>query len=205
MKTLRLYPTNINQRYMDEIVSVLDNGGLVIYPTDSLYAIGCDALDNRAIERLCMIKGLNPAKNRLSVVCSDISQASEYARIDNRAYGILRSHLPGCYTFLLPAASTLPKAFKGRRTVGVRIPDNAVARAIAEALGRPVMTTSIDVSGLDPDDIEQPDSIALRYDNLADLMVDGGLGECVPSTVIDLTDSSAPEVIRMGKGLWDEQ
>lgn len=204
MIPLRLYPTNINRRYIDELTKTLDDGGLIIYPTDSLYAIGCDALNNRAIERLCRLKGLNPAKNHLSIVCADISQASEYARIDNRAFAVLRSYLPGPYTFVLPAASTLPKAFKGRRTVGVRVPDNAIACELASSLGRPLLTTSILTDGLEPGDIEQPESIALRYAGLVDMMADGGVGECVPSTIVDLTDSSAPQLLRQGKGLWED-
>ena len=198
MIPLRLYPTNINRRYIDELTKTLDDGGIIIFPTDSLYAIGCDALNSRAIERLCRLNGINPAKNHLSVVCADISQASEYARIDNRAFAVLRSCLPGPYTFVLPAASTLPKAFKGRRTVGVRVPDNAIARELARSLGRPLLTTSITTDGLDSGDIEQPESIALRYGGLIDMMADGGVGECIPSTIVDLTASYAALLLRQG-------
>lgn len=201
MKTLRLYPTNINRPYLDEITTLLGRGGLVICPTDTLYAVCCDALDNRAAERLCRLKGLRPDKNRLSVICSDISQASGYARIGNSAFAVLRSCLPGPYTFVLPATTALPKIFRGRRTVGVRVPDNAIARTIAHSLGHPLLATSIDTAGLECEDIVQPDSIAMRYTRAVDLMVDGGLGESQPSTVVDLTGDE-PEVIRMGKGEW---
>ena len=148
MKSLKFYPTNINRRYIDETVSALRDGKLIIYPTDTLYAIGCDALNNRAIEKICRIKGINPAKQLLSIVCSDISQAAEYARIDNNAFRLMRSNLPGPFTFILPAATTLPKAFKGRHTVGVRIPDNDIARAIADALGISAETVKLHVSAI---------------------------------------------------------
>lgn len=203
MNTLRLYPTNINRVFIDRIVETLQEGGLIVYPTDTYYAIGCDALNNRAIERLCKVKGLNPDKQLLSIVCSDISQASEYARIDNKAFRLLRDNLPGAFTFILPAASTLPKVFKGRKTVGVRVPDNEISRAIAEALGHPVLTTSIPLEGIDEDEIIEPMSIAMRLENVADIMVDGGMGDNRPSTVVDCLDSSAPEVIREGKGVLE--
>ena len=201
MNTLRLYPTNINSVFIDRIVDTLKNGGIIVYPTDTFYAIGCDALNNRAIERLCKIKGINPDKQLLSIVCSDISQASEYARIDNNAFRILRSNLPGPFTFILPAASTLPKVFKGRKTVGVRVPDNNIARAIAATLGNPVLTTSIPIEGMEEEEIIEPMSIALNMEDVADIMVDGGQGDNRPSTVVDCLDSSAPEVVREGKGI----
>lgn len=200
MKTLRIYPSSINSRYIDEAVDVLRDGGIIIYPTDSLYAIGCDALNNSAVERICKIKGINPAKEFLSIVCSDISMASEYARIDNEAFRILRANLPGPFTFILPASTKLPKVFKGRRTVGVRIPDNAIAREIAASLGHPVLTTSIRWDSDIPDDGREPLAIATRYETDADLMIDGGTGEIIPSTIVDLLDSSSPEITREGKG-----
>ncbi len=204
MKTLRLYPSNINRPYIDEITSTIDNGGCIIFPTDSLYALGCDCLDHRAIERLCKAKSINPAKHLLSIVCSDISQASGYAHIDNKAFSILRKYLPGPFTFILPASSSLPKAFRGRRTVGIRVPDNAIAREIANSLDRPLMATSIATDGLEAGDIEEPMSIASRYEGTADIMADGGAGECIPSTIVDLTDSNNPVILRQGKGIFEE-
>lgn len=198
MKTLRMYPSSINDRYMQEVVDALHDGEIVIYPTDTLYALGCDALNNSAIEKICRIKELNPQKTPLSIICHDISQAAEYARIDNRAFKMLREYLPGPFTFILPASTTLPKVFKGRKTVGVRIPDNAIALAIAEQLGNPVLTTSIEYN--DPDEGISPDSIAMRYDDVAALMVDGGDGGIVPSTVVDITDSTSPDIVRQGLG-----
>lgn len=122
MKNYRMYATSVNERYIEEIADALRRGQVIIYPTDTLYAIGCDALNNRAVERVCQIKGINPAKQQLSMVCADISQASEFARIDNEAYRILRSNLPGPFTFILPASTRLSKAFKGRHEAGVRVP-----------------------------------------------------------------------------------
>lgn len=205
MKSLRIYPTSINPRFITEAVEALGKGSLIIYPTDTLYAIGCDALDQAAIERLCRIKGLNPAKNTLSIVCADISQASEYARIDNRAFAMLRRYTPGPFTFVLPTAPSLPRIFKGRRQVGVRIPDNPIACALASELGHPLLTTSIPAEGLTDDELTMPEEIMLRFDNLSDiaLMIDGGAGHATPSTIVDLTDSSSPEIARQGLGQLD--
>lgn len=199
MKILRMYPTSINDRYLDEVVDTLRRGGLIIYPTDTVYAIGCDALNSRAIEKVCRIKGLNPDKNTLSIIAADMSMAAEYARIDNKAFHLLKDNLPGPFTFILPAATTLPKAFKGRHTVGVRIPDNAIATAIARELDNPILSTSImpDADGNYPVD---PQAIALEVPSEIDLVIDGGEGSSEVSTVVDATDSTAPEILRQGAG-----
>lgn len=206
MKTLRMYPTSINDRYLDEIVDCLQDGGIIIYPTDTLYAIGCDALNNSAIERLCKLKGLNPQRHTLSVVCDSISMASEYARIDNEAFRVLRSNLPGAFTFILPASTSLPKVFKGRKEVGIRVPDNLIALAIAERLGHPILSSSLKIN----DEVLEfdPHELAAEFDGRVSLLIDDG--ECgmsdhfgdvpQPSTIVDLTDSSAPEILREGKG-----
>lgn len=197
-----MYPTSINEKYVDAIVTALKDGSIIILPTDTLYAIACDALNNRAIERICKIKDLDPNRSTLSIVCSDISQASDYAKIDNKAFKVMKDYLPGPYTFILPASTSLPKVFKGRKTVGVRIPDNPIAEALAAALGNPLMTTSIDVDADAPFESVMPDSIAMRYGDNVDIIIDAGEGEIVPSTVVDITDSSQPEVLREGKGEW---
>lgn len=202
MRLLKMYPTSINEKYVDTIVTALKDGSIIILPTDTLYAIACDALNNRAIERICKIKDLDPNRSTLSIVCSDISQASDYAKIDNKAFKLLKDYLPGPYTFILPASTSLPKVFKGRKTVGVRIPDNPIAEALAAALGNPLMTTSIDVDADAPFESVMPDSIAMRYGDNVDIIIDAGEGEIVPSTVVDITDSSQPEVLREGKGEW---
>ena len=197
-----MYPTSINEKYVDTIVTALKDGSIIILPTDTLYAIACDALNNRAIERICKIKDLDPNRSTLSIVCSDISQASDYAKIDNKAFKVMKDYLPGPYTFILPASTSLPKVFKGRKTVGVRIPDNPIAGALAAALGNPLMTTSIDVDADAPFESVMPDSRAMRYGDSVDIIIDAGEGEIVPSTVVDITDSAEPEVIREGKGEW---
>lgn len=204
MQTLRIYPSSINDRFIQQAVDTLRNGGVIIFPTDTYYAIGCNALSSPAIDKVCRIKGLNPQRNTLSIICSSISQASEYARIDNSAYNILRAHTPGAFTFVLPAITTLPKAFKGRKTVGVRIPDNEIARRLAEELGNPIMSTSIPTDNLSFDEITLPEEISLRADNMqVDMMIDGGNGGDRPSTVVDLTDSRSPEIIREGIGVFE--
>lgn len=201
MTYLTIYPTSIDEKAIAQAVETLRDGGIVIYPTDTVYALGCDALNNRAIERLCAYKGINPAKQHLSVVCSDISQAAEYARIDNKAFPLLKRNLPGPYTFILPASPKLPKVFKGRRTVGIRVPDNAIARQLAEALGNPILSASVKI---DPDRQEEatnPESLEMTHQQIADLIIDGGEGGTRLSAVVDLTDSSDPQIIREGNPL----
>lgn len=201
MRIYELNPDNIDGRVIERIVEVLRHGGIVIYPTDTLYAMGCDALDAKAVEKLCRIKNINPERQMLSVVCSDISQASEYARIDNRAFRMLREYLPGPFTFVLPASTTLPRQFKGRRSVGIRIPANSIARAMADALGHPLLSSS--VSPEDPEDIVSPSALAIEFDGRADLLIDGGAGTDTPSTIVDITDSADPQVLREGAGIFE--
>lgn len=197
---LKTYATSINERYIELAVDAMRSGGLIVYPTDTLYAIGCDALNLRAIERICRIKAINPQKVNLSVVCSSIAQAAEYARIDNRAFRLLHDYLPGPFTFLLPAATTLPRIFKGRKVVGIRIPDNPIARRLAQALDNPVLSTSVQADPDYPQELADPELIARRYDDVADFVIDGGEGAMTPSTVVDITDSSDPTVVRLGAG-----
>lgn len=199
MKSLKIYPSNINRNYIDDAVDALRQGEIILYPTDTYYALGCDALNNRAIEGVCRLKGINPNKQTLSVVCADISQAAVYARIDNRAFALLKHYLPGPFTFVLPASTTLPKVFKGRKTVGIRIPDNPIARALADELGHPLLSAT---ACAEPD--ATPEQVALLWEGRATLIIDGGDGADDASTVIDLTDSSAPEIIRQGRGIFDE-
>lgn len=199
--------SGVNQRAVDQAVECLRRGEIIIYPTDTLYALGVDALNNRAVERLCRLKGINPDKNLMSIVCDGLSQAAEYARIDNRAFRLMKEFTPGPVTFVLPAATTLPKVFKGRRTVGVRVPGNAFARALAEALGGPVMTTSVPVAD-GPDglaEVADPRALGLRYASVREvsLLVDGGNGGTEGSTIVDCTDSSNPTILRPGAATID--
>ena len=200
MKVLQIFENNINERFMDQVISTLRNGEVIIYPTDTLYALGCDALNNNAIQRICHIKGINPDKTNLSIICSDISEVAQYAKFDNTQFKMMKSHLPGPFTFIFPALSKLPKAFKGRRTVGIRIPENAIARAIVEALGRPILTTS--VPGDDEDYRCEPELIAEAFQGSVDIVVDSGRGGLMPSTVVDCTGDE-PEVTRQGKGNFE--
>ncbi len=201
MKILRVHPTSIDERAIADAVDALQRGEIIVYPTDSVYALGCDALNNRAIERLCRLKGINPERNMLSIVCDGLSQAATYAKIDNRAFAMLRQYLPGAVTFVLPAATTLPKVFKGRKQVGIRIPDSPVALRLAEALGNPLMTTSISVAPEIEDagemDVEALEGVFGRTPEIT-LALDAGPSGLRYTTVVDLTDSTAPAIIREG-------
>ncbi|MDE5875203.1 MAG: threonylcarbamoyl-AMP synthase [Muribaculaceae bacterium] len=198
MKIIKIWNDNPSEKQIDEICDLLKSGEIGIFPTDRLYGIVCDALNPKAIERVCRLKGINPDKTNLSIICSDISMASEYARYDNDSFRLLRDNTPGAFTFLFKSASSLPKAFKGRKTVGVRIPDNNLCRLVVERLGHPVMTTSIT---FDSDDYAvNPELIAESYENRVDFMVEGEEGGTMASTIIDCTGTS-PEIIREGKGI----
>ncbi len=199
MKTLKMYGSAINERFIDETIDALRNGEIIIYPTDSLYAIGCDALNNRAIEKICHIKGIDPRRQHLAITCADLSQAAHYARISNDAFSLLRRNLPGAFTFILPASTSLPKAFKGRKEVGVRVPDDPIARRLAEALGNPLLTTSIDLSDIDDDTAEIATmEFAERYSSDIAITIDAGSRGVIGSTIVDITDPSDPQILRQG-------
>ena len=199
MKSLRIFSGNINMRFIEEAVEALEAGELIIYPTDTLYAIGCDATNQRAIEHVCRIKGINPQKQHLAIMCADMSQAARFVRIDNNAFDIMRRNLPGPFTFILPPAATLPKVFKGRKEVGVRVPDDDVAQSLAQELGRPLLTTSIITDSTDSEDYHATMmEIADSYKAEVSLLIDSGPRDCVPSAVIDLMDSSEPVIVREG-------
>lgn len=196
---LKIYPENPNIREVAKVVDILKEGGLVIYPTDTVYAVGCNAMDVRAVERICMLKGINPAKSQLSVICYDLSNISEYAKVSNTVFKVLKKNLPGPFTFILPAGSRLPKIFRNRKEVGIRVPDNNIIRTIVKELGSPVMTMSV----RDDDDIVEystdPELIAEKYENIVDCVIDGGYGGIEPSTVVSCIDDSM-EILRQGKG-----
>lgn len=200
MKILNILEDNINQRHIDMVVDTLEKGGIIIYPTDTIYAIGCDALNNSAIERVCTLKAMKSAKTNLTIICNEISQITEYAKFSNREFKVLKQYLPGPYTFIFQALSKLPKAFKGRRTVGVRIPDNAIARKIVETLGRPILSTSVEAA--DADYMCEPELIAESYQSSVDIVLNAGRGGSIPSTIIDCTSGDF-EVIREGKGKFE--
>ena len=198
MKLLKVFPDNPNGRYIELAAEAMRRGAIVVYPTDTRYAFGCDALNNNAIARICKLKGIKSDRTNLSIICEDLSQVAQYARLDNANFRLLKDNLPGPFTFILPALSKLPKAFKGRKAVGVRIPDNRIAMALVEALGNPIMTSSVPIDD-DMDYTIEPELIAERYDGDVEIVIDGGEGGIEPSTVVDCT-ADEPEIIRQGRG-----
>lgn len=197
MDTIKIWNDDPSEKQLDEIAALLEEGELVIIPTDTLYGITCDALNPKAIDKLCRLKGIKPDKTNLSIICDDISMAAEYARFNNADYRLLKENVPGAFTFLFKSSSTLPKAFKGRKTVGIRIPDCKLARDLATRLGHPLLTTSIEYE--DDDYGRSPDLIAETYDGKASLMVVGEEGGLIPSTIVDCLGEE-PVIIREGKG-----
>ena len=203
MQLVKIYPDNPNRKAIQQIVQALRDGAIIIYPTDTLYALGCDALNVRAVEHICRIKGIDPAKANLSIVCQDLSDVARYTRIDNTAHRLLRKCLPGAFTVILPASSQLPKIFKQRKCVGVRVPDNNIARSIVEELGNPLLSTSVATNHDEPEYTTNPELIAEQYGSQVDYVIDGGEGDIVGSTIIDCTQGE-PEVVRQGKGVIEE-
>lgn len=196
---LKLYNENPNPREIEQVVSVLRDGGIVIYPTDTLYGIGCDALNVRAVERICELKGINPQKSNLSIICNDLSIISEYAKVDTPTFKLMKRNLPGPFTFILPTTSSLPKIYKNRKTVGIRVPDNNIIREIVVQLGNPVLSTSVKDENDEIEYTTDPELIHEKWGEIADIVIDGGVGGLEPSTVVDCT-SHDPEIIRQGKG-----
>ena len=197
---LKIYEDNPNEAAIKKVVDVLRNGGLVIYPTDTVYGIGCDITNSRALERLAKLKGIKLEKANFSFVCSSLSNISDYVKqIDTATFKILKRALPGAYTFILPGNNDLPKDFRKKKTVGIRVPDNNIAIQIVEMLGNPIVSSSIH----DEDDVIEystdPELIFEKWQNLVDLVIDGGYGENVASTIIDLTGHE-PVIVREGKG-----
>lgn len=179
----------------------MQSGGIIIYPTDTIYGLGCDIYQTKAVERICRIKQIDPKKARLSFVCSDLSHLSNFAKqISNSTYRILREHLPGPYTFILPASKQVPKIVQSKKdTIGLRIPDNRIVQALVKELGHPILSTTL--PGEFIEDYTDPEIMYENYQNLVDVVIDGGIGGSVPSTIIDCTDE-AYEVVRLGAGEW---
>ncbi|SNS01067.1 translation factor SUA5 [Dokdonia pacifica] len=197
---IKIYEENPNPKEIERIVSIVRDGGLIIYPSDTVYALGCDITNNRALERLAKIKGVKLAKANFSFVCKDLSNLSDYVKqIDTTTFKLLKRALPGPYTFILPGNNNLPTVFKKKKEVGIRVPDNAITQAIIDTLGNPIVSTSI----YDEDEVVEymtdPELIFEKWEQLVDVVVDGGYGDNIPSTVIDLT-SGEPILIREGKG-----
>ncbi|OQD43280.1 threonylcarbamoyl-AMP synthase [Croceivirga radicis] len=200
---IKLYNDNPDPRKIAKIVNVLRKGGLIIYPTDTVYGLGCDITNSRALEKIARIKGVKLAKANWSFICPDLSNLSDYVKqIDTSTFKILKRALPGPYTFILPGSNNLPKDFKKKKTVGIRVPDNTIAKTIVTELGNPIVSTSI----RDDDDILEyttdPELILEKWNNLVDIVIDGGYGDNIASTIIDLSEGE-PVVIREGKGNLD--
>jgi tRNA threonylcarbamoyl adenosine modification protein (Sua5/YciO/YrdC/YwlC family) len=197
---LKIYEDKPSETTIKKVVEVLKNGGLVIYPTDTVYGLGCDITNSRALEKLAKIKGVKLEKANFSFVCSSLSNISDYVKqIDTPTFKILKRALPGAYTFILPGNNDLPKDFRKKKTVGIRVPDNNIAIQIVEMLGNPIVSTSIH----DEDEVIEystdPELIFEKWQNQVDLVIDGGYGENIASTIIDLTGHE-PIIMREGKG-----
>ncbi len=196
----RIYEENPNPKEIERVVAILKRGGIIIYPTDTVYGLGCDITNIKALERIARIKGVKLEKSNFSFVCHDLSNLSDYVKqIDTSVFKILKRALPGPYTFILPGSKSLPNPFKKRKTVGIRVPDNNIALEIVKQLGNPIISTSI----RDEDEVIEyttdPELILEKWDTLVDLVIDGGYGGNEASTVIDLSEVE-PIVLREGKG-----
>jgi tRNA threonylcarbamoyl adenosine modification protein (Sua5/YciO/YrdC/YwlC family) len=200
---LKIYEDNPNEAAIKKVVEVLKNGGVIIYPTDTVYGLGCDITNTKALERVAKLKGIKLEKANLSFICYNLSHISDYVKqIDTSTFKLLKRALPGPYTFILPGNNDLPKVFKNKKTVGIRVPDNTIIRAIIKELGNPIISTSIH----DDDEIieysSDPELIFEKWQNKVEMVIDGGYGDNIPSTIIDLSGNE-PEVIREGKGSLD--
>jgi len=201
---IRIYPENPNQKHIRQVVDMLESGGIIIYPTDTVYAMGCDIKANKSIEKIARLKGLNPQNPDLSLIFHDMSHLSEYTIIrDNTIFKLLKRNLPGPFTFIIQANSQIPKMFRNKKkTIGIRIPDNNIVLELVRELGRPIITTSIH----DPDEIIEyttdPELIHEKYRDFADIVVDGGFGKNEASTIVDCTGEGI-EILRQGLGILD--
>ena len=200
---LHIHPKDPQPRLVKQVVECLQKGGIIIYPTDTIYGLGCDIFQPKAIERIARIKKIEPQKAQLSFVCSDLSHLSEYAKqIQTSTYRLLKEYLPGPYTFILPASKLVPKILQSKKdTIGLRIPDNAIAMAIVKELGRPILSASL--PGEMVEDYTDPEVMYENFNKLVDFVVDGGPGGTMPSTIIDCTGDE-PVVTREGLGKWEE-
>ena len=199
---VRIHPDNPQERLVRQVIEVLRRGGIILYPTDTIYGLGCDIFQHKAVERICLIKNVQPQKANLSFVCYDLSDLSRYAKqLTTPVYRKLKHYLPGRYTFILEASKEVPKILKTKKdTVGIRVPDNRIARCIVKELGNPILSTTL--PGEFVEEYTDPEIIHERFGNLVDLVIDGGVGGMIPSTIIDFTKTE-PEVIREGAGEWE--
>lgn len=200
---LHLHPKNPQPRHLKTITDCLLKGGIIIYPTDTIYGLGCDIFQPKAVERICRIKNIEPSKAQLSFICNSLTDLSKYTQpLSTPVFRLLKSHLPGPYTFILPASKEVPKILKTKKdTIGLRVPDNIITRSIVEELGHPVLSASLPGNMIE--EYTDPEWIYEKFKKLVDIIVDGGIGGVIPSTIIDCTDDT-PTVIREGLGKWTE-
>ena len=198
---LHIHPQNPQPRLLNQVADCLKSGGIIIYPTDTIYGLGCDIYQPKAVERICKIKNIDPQKAQLSFICRDLSHLSDYTKsIDTPLYRVLKNYLPGPYTFILPASKLVPKILKSKKdTVGLRVPDNVICRSILETLGNPILSASL--PGEMVEEYTDPEIIYEKFGNQVDYVIDGGTGGIVPSTVIDCTTDEWI-VTRQGLGEW---
>ncbi len=198
---LSLHPQNPQERLVRKIVDCLKDGGVIIYPTDTIYGLGCDIYHPKAIERICKIKNVDPQKAQLSFICRDLSHLSDYTKsIDTPLYRMLKNYLPGPYTFILPASKMVPKILKSKKdTIGLRVPDNVICNSILNELDSPILSTSL--PGKMVEEYTSPEIIYEKFSKLVDYVIDGGPGGIVPSTVVDCT-SDEWKIARQGLGEW---
>ena len=199
---LEIHPNNPNPRHIATVVDCLKSGGIIAYPTDTIYGLGCDIFQPKAIEKIAQIKGVDPAKAQLSFVCADLSDLSKYTKsISTPLYRLLKNYLPGPFTFILPASKQVPKLLQNKKnTIGLRIPDNHIASAIVAALEHPILSASL--PGEMVEDYTDPYVIHQNFENLVDIVIDGGIGGMIPSTIVDCTTDDYT-VIREGEGEWE--
>ena len=198
---LQIHPENPQPRLIKQVVECLKDGGVIIYPTDTIYGLGSDIMQHKAIEKICQIKNIDPQKAQLSFICSDLSHLSDYTKsIDTPLYRMLKNHLPGPYTFILPASKQVPKILQSKKsTIGLRIPDNVICHQILAALGNPILSTSL--PGEMVEDYTDPEIIHEKFEHLVDFVIDGGIGGMTPSTIVDCTTDEWT-VLRQGLGDW---
>lgn len=201
---IKIYPDNPNEKVIQQVVDVLKKGGIIIYPTDTIYGMGCDISNSKAIEKICKIRGIKPEKANFSIICYDLSHISDFTRqIDNETFRVIKKALPGPFTFIFNANKNVPKLLSSnKKTVGIRVPDNTIAREIVKMLGNPILSTSIH----DDDEIIEystdPELIHEKYKDIVDLVIDGGYGDNEPSTIVDCSVGDF-EILRQGKGKLD--
>ena len=197
---LKIHPENPEERKIKQVVECLRDGGVVIYPTDTIYGIGCNLHDKRALERVCQIKGIKPKKANFSFICHDLSHISEYAKVDTPTFKIMKKALPGPFTFVLNATNKVPELLdNNKKTVGIRIPAHRIPLQIVADLGNPIITTSVHDDDEVIEYITSPDLIFDMFKHKVDIVIDGGYGNLIPSTIVNCTEGS-PEVVRQGAG-----